>query len=107
MQTMNTQDAGSQGLSWRMRIALAALGAGLVAAGVWLVAKRSHNTAPAPPDSMAAMGSMAMPPTSSSGAVSAASIELQIDLALDDLKKAQIHTVRVTNGATAATLRVP
>ena len=106
MHTIDTQDAGSQRPSWRKRIALAALVAGLVVAGVWVVAKRSHNKT-APPDSMAAMGSMAMPPTSSPGAMPAVSTELQIDLAPDDLKKAQIRTVRVTNGATAATLRVP
>src|SRR6267154_2583972 len=107
MQTVDTQDAGSQRPLWRKRIALAALVAGLVVAGVWVVAKRSHNTEPTPPDSMAAMGSMAMPPTSSPGQVSAASTELEIDLAPDDLTKAQMHTVRVTNGVTAAKLRVP
>src|SRR5258708_36837121 len=107
MQTIYTQDAGSQRLSGRKRIALAALAAGLVVAGVWVVAKRFHNTAPAPPDSMTAMGSMAMPPTSSPGQASAASTELEIDLAPDDLKKAQIRTVRVTNGVTAVKLRVP
>jgi RND family efflux transporter MFP subunit len=106
MQT-NTQDASSQKPSWRKRIAFAALVAGLVVAGVWIVTKRSRSTAPAPPDSMAAMGSMAMPPTSSSGQALAPSTELQIDLAPDDLKKAQIRTVQVTNGVTAAKLRVP
>jgi RND family efflux transporter MFP subunit len=107
MQTIDTQDGGSLRPSWRKRIALAALVAALVAAGVWVVAKRSHNTASAPPNSMAAMGSMAMPPTSSPGQASAASTELQVDLAPDDLKKAQIRTARVTNGVTAEKLRVP
>jgi len=107
MQTINRQDAGSQRPSWRTRIAFAALFASLVVSGVWVVAKRSHNTASAPPDSMAAMGSTAMPPTSSPGQASAASTELEIDLAPDDLKKAQIRIVRVTNGIIAAKLRVP
>src|SRR6266446_5946784 len=107
MQTVDTLDAGSQRPLWRKRIALAALVAGLVVAGVWVVAKRSHNTEPTPPDSMAAMGSMAMPPTSSPGQASAASTELEVDLAPDDLKKVQIRTVRVTNGLIAAKLRVP
>jgi membrane fusion protein, heavy metal efflux system len=107
METIDTQDAGSQRPSWWKRIALAALVAGLVVAGVWVVAKRFHNTEPAPPDSMAAMGSIAMPPTSSPGQASAASTELEIDLEPDDLKKVQIRTVRVTNGVTAAKLRVP
>jgi len=56
---------------------------------------------------MAAMGSMAMPPTSSPGQASAASTELEIDLAPDDLKKAQIRIARVINGIIAAKLRVP
>jgi cobalt-zinc-cadmium efflux system membrane fusion protein len=107
MQTIDTQDAGSQRPSWQKRIVLAALIAGLVVAGVWVVARRSHSVAPAPPDSMAAMGSMTMPPTSSPGQASAASTELEIDLAPDDLKKAQIRTVRVTNGVTAGKLRAP
>src|SRR6266446_905094 len=107
MQTINRQDAGSQRPSWRTRIAFAALFASLVVSGVWVVAKRSHNTASAPPDSMAAMGSTAMPPTSSPGQASAASTELEVDLAPDDLKKVQIRTVRVTNGLIAAKLRVP
>jgi len=38
---------------------------------------------------------MAMPPTSSLGQASAASTDLEIDLAPDDLKKAQIRIVRV------------
>jgi cobalt-zinc-cadmium efflux system membrane fusion protein len=107
MQTIDTQAAGSQRPSWRKRIVLTALVAGVVVAGVWVVARRSHSTAPAPPDSMAAMGSMTMPPTSSPGQASAASTELEIDLGPDDLKKAQIRTARVTNGVTAAKLRVP
>jgi membrane fusion protein, heavy metal efflux system len=107
MQTIDTQDAGSQRPPWRKRIALAALVTGLVVAGVWVVAKRSHYTAPPPPDSMAAMGSMAGPPTPSPGQASAASTELEIDLAPDDLKKAQIRIVCVTNGSIAAKFRVP
>jgi len=35
------------------------------------------------------------------------SAELQVDLAADDLKKAQIRTAHVTNGLIAAKLRVP
>jgi len=53
------------------------------------------------------MASMAMPATSSPSEASAASTELQIDLAPDDLKKVQIRTARVANGVTSAKLRVP
>lgn len=107
MQTIDAQDAGSKKPFWRKRIALAALVAALVVVGAWVVAKRSHNAAPTPPDSMAGMGSMTMPATSSPAQAPAASAELEIDLAPDDLKKAQIRTVRVTNGNIAAQLRVP
>ena len=104
MQTIDTQNTGEHQPAWWKRIALAALVVGLLVAGVWFVAKRSHKPAPAPPDSMA---SMAMPAASSSTEGSAASTELQIDLAPDDLKKAQIRTARVTTGITAAKLRAP
>jgi cobalt-zinc-cadmium efflux system membrane fusion protein len=107
MQTLDTQIIGDHKPAWWKRIALAALVLGLLVAGVWFVAKRSLKPAPAPSDSMASMGAMAMPAASSPTKGSAGSTELQIDLAPDDLKKAQIHTVRVANGVTAAKLRVP
>jgi cobalt-zinc-cadmium efflux system membrane fusion protein len=107
MQTIDTQNTGEHKPAWWKRIALAAPVLGLLVAGVWFVAKRSPKPAPTPPDSMASMGAMAMPAASSFTEGSAASTELQIDLAPDDLKKAQIRTARVTTGVTAAKLRVP
>jgi cobalt-zinc-cadmium efflux system membrane fusion protein len=107
MQTLDTQNIGDHKPAWWKRIALAVLVVGLLVAGVWFVAKRSPKQLPAPPDSMASMGAMAMPAASSPTEGSAGSAELQIDLAPDDLKKAQIRTVRVANGVTAAKLRVP
>jgi RND family efflux transporter MFP subunit len=104
MQTIDTQNIGEHKPALWKRIALAALVLGFLVAGVWLFSKRSPKPAPAPPDSMA---SMAMPATSSPSEASAASTELQIDLASDDLKKAQIRTARVANGVTSAKLRVP
>src|SRR5260370_24429494 len=53
------------------------------------------------------MSGMASPASASSADASGDSAELQIDLATDDLKKAQIRTVRVTKGVTSAELRVP
>src|SRR6266481_6530376 len=107
MQTIDTQNTGEHKPAWWKRIALAALVVGILVAGVRFVAKRSPKSAHAPPDSMASMGAMAMPAASSPTGGSAASTELQIDLAADDLKKAQIRTARVTTGVTAAKLRVP
>jgi RND family efflux transporter MFP subunit len=107
MQTIDTQNIGEHKSAWWKRIALAAFVLGFLIAGVWFVAKRSPKPAPAPPDSMASMGAMAMPAASSPTEGPAAATELQIDLAADDLKKAQIRTVRVANGVTAAKLRVP
>lgn len=56
---------------------------------------------------MAAMGGMAAPTNPAAGEVPTPSTDLQIDLAADDFKKAQIRAARVTNGVTAAKLRVP
>ena len=107
MQTIDTHDFGSQRNRWFKWIALAALVLGVLVAGFWIVTRRSPKPTPTPHDSMAAMGGMASPANSSPDDVSAASTELQVDLAPEDLKKAKIRTARVTNGVTAATLRVP
>lgn len=107
MQTIDTHDIGSQRNPWFKWIALAALVLGILIAGFWIVTRRSPKPALAPHDSMAAIGGMASPANSSPDDVSAASTELQIDLAPEDLKKAKIRTARVTSGVTAATLRVP
>src|SRR5712664_2304296 len=107
MQTIDKHDIGSQRNPWFKWIALAGLVLGILVAGFWIVTGRSPKPAPAPHDSMAAMGGVASPANSSPDDVSAASTELQIDLAPEDLKKAKIRTARVTNGVTAATLRVP
>src|SRR5260221_1069842 len=107
MQTIDTQNIGEHKAIWWKRIALPALVLGFLVAGVWLFSKRSPKPAPAPPDSMASMGAMAMPATSSPSEALATSTELQIDLAPDDLKKAQIRTARVANCVTSAKLRVP
>ena len=102
MQTMGTQEI-SPGKNRRLRrMAFAVLAAVVLIAGVYFVTRQLAKPAPAPRDSMPAMGAMASPPNAS-----AASTELQIDLATDDLKKAQIRTARVTNGVTQAKLRVP
>ena len=107
MQTTDTHDTGSPRNPWFKRVALAALVLGFLLAGFWFVMRRSTKPASAPPVSMATMGAMTPPASSTSGETSASSTELQIDLATEDLKKAQIRTVPIANGVTAAELRVP
>jgi membrane fusion protein, heavy metal efflux system len=107
MQTIDRQETASQKPSWFKRIVFALIVAALLASGLWFIARRSATPLPAPQDSMATMGAMRPPSSSAPGETSVSSTDLQIDLAPDDLKKAQIRTVRVTNGVTAATLRVP
>src|SRR5260221_3725102 len=107
MQTIDTQNIGEHKAIWWKSIALPALVLGSLVAGVWLIGTHSPKPARDLPDSMASMGAMAMPATSSPSEALATSTELQIDLAPDDLKKAQIRTARVANGVTTAKLRVP
>jgi RND family efflux transporter MFP subunit len=107
MQTIDRQETASQKPSWFKRIVFALIVAALLASGLWFIARRSATPLPAPQDSMATMGAMRPPSSSAPGETPVSSTDLQIDLAPDDLKKAQIRTVRVTNGVTAATLRVP
>ena len=107
MQTINTQLTGSGRPPWFKWIAIGALLIVFAFAGFWFLSQRSTTTKTVPPDSMAAMSGMVSPVNAAPSDVSNPSAELQIDLAADDLKKAQIRTARVTNGLTAAKLRVP
>jgi RND family efflux transporter MFP subunit len=107
MQTINTQLTGSGRPPWLKWIAIAALVVVFAFAAFWFLSQRSTITKTVPPDSMAAMSGMAPPVNAAPSDGSNPSAELQIDLAADDLKKAQIRTAHVTNGLTAAKLRVP
>ncbi len=107
MQTLNTQLTGSGTPPWLKWIAIAALLVVFAFAGYWFLPRRSTTTKTVPPDPMAAMSGMASPINAAPSDGSNPSAELQIDLAADDLKKAQIRTAYVTNGLTAAKLRVP
>src|SRR6266404_5641384 len=86
-------------------IGFAAIAAALVATAVWFAMHRSGRTKPSDP--MSNMAAMPPPATSSPDVAPDASAELRIELATDELKKAQIHTVRVMNGITMTKLRVP
>lgn len=102
MQTMDTQQVSQGKNGWLKWLAFAALAVVILAGGFYFTTRQPAKPAPAPHDSMAAMGAMASTPNAS-----ATSTELQIDLSADDLKKAQIRTARVTNAVTETTLRVP
>ncbi len=106
MQTIDTPLPGSGRPPWLKWIAIAALLAVFGFAAYWFLTRRSTTTKTIPQDSMAAMSGMASPANMAPADVLNAS-ELQIDLAADDLRKAQIRTARVTNGVMTVELRVP
>lgn len=107
MQTLETQEAVSRRQPRRRLLGYAVILATLVLAGVWFGTRHREGAKPASQDPMSTMSGMASPVTTPPAEALGASAELQIDLAMDDLKKAQIRTVRVTKGVTAAKLRVP
>jgi RND family efflux transporter MFP subunit len=87
-----------------IRISLGAVAVLAILAGIWFGTRhnsraKSHQKAPV--SSMTEMTSPADDTATSSNA------DLQVDLGADDLKKAQIQTVRVGLKATETTLRVP
>ena len=106
MQALGTQEVVSRRQPRLRFIGYAAILVALAAAGVWFGTRHREGAKTASPDTMSSMSGMASP-VSAPAAVSGASAELQIDLATDDLKKAQIRTARVTKGVTAAKLRAP
>jgi RND family efflux transporter MFP subunit len=107
MQTIDDQLTGSGRPPWHKWLAIAALLVVFAFVGFWFLTRRSATTKTVPQDSMAAMSGMASPVNAAPADMSNTSVELQIDLAADDLKKAQIRTARITNGVTPLKLRVP
>ena len=90
-------------------------GAALLLAGVWIGAHHTGASAAGTPVPMAPIGSMRgmggspspSASTASTSLASAGSPEPEVDLAPEDLKKAQIRLVQAALGTTAATLRTP
>ena len=107
MQTIGANESTSRTRRRVRLISYAAIATVLALAAVWFAIRRFSGTKQVSENPMSNMSSMAPPTSASSGEVSNASSELQIDLAREDLKKAQIRTARVTRGTTATTLRVP
>ncbi|MFY9584897.1 MAG: efflux RND transporter periplasmic adaptor subunit [Candidatus Acidiferrales bacterium] len=79
----------------------------VVLVGVWFGMRQTGGTKPTLPDSLATHGAVASPTSAPSDFAATSTTDLQVELATEDLKKAQIRTARVTKAATATTLRVP
>jgi cobalt-zinc-cadmium efflux system membrane fusion protein len=108
MQTIETQEAVIRKQPRLKLISLAAVAVAVAMAGVWFFTRHQGGAKSASPETMSSMAGMASPPVSATAAETSSTLaEPQIDLATDDLKKAQIHTTHVSNGVTAVELRVP
>jgi len=79
----------------------------LLVLGAWFAAHRSRTSKADAQAPMATMSGMAGPSTATSLARSGPATEPQIDLAPDDLKKAQIRVAQVIISPVAASLRTP
>ncbi|HET8923658.1 MAG TPA: efflux RND transporter periplasmic adaptor subunit [Candidatus Acidoferrum sp.] len=107
MRTMETKESNSgTGRNFR-RLSYAAVLAILGLAAAWFATRHSGSTKGISHDPMSNMSAMGSSVSASSSEAPAVSDELQVELAVDDLKKAQVRTVRVGVEATAAKLRVP
>jgi membrane fusion protein, heavy metal efflux system len=78
-----------------------------VLAAIWFGTRHSRVANPTSHEPMSSMTGMEAPFSVASTESAGRGAELRVDLALDDLKKAQIQTVPVGKAATASTLRVP
>ncbi len=107
MKTIASTDMAPGKQPWLRRIGYAALVAVFVVAGLWFATRRPRKAVPVSPGPRSTIGAAASPVGASSDETPPTSSEMQIDLASDDLEKAQIRTVRITKGVTAAELRVP
>ncbi len=107
MRTMDVNEPTSPWRTWLRRIGYAAI-LTVVLAALWFGWRRFSGTKPASQGgSMTSMTGMSSPVSATPSGAPVKSAELQIDLAAEDLKKAQVRTVRVAEGATTATLRLP
>jgi len=110
MGTIDTKESNSGigriGRHFR-RISYAAVFAMLGLGATWFVTRHFGRTKGISHDPMSNMSAMGSSVTASSSEAPAVSDELQVELGADDLKKAQVRTVRVDEEATATKLRVP
>jgi RND family efflux transporter MFP subunit len=110
MQTTEKKQSTSTPRRRVMWIGLGAIAILAVAIGAWFGIQRTGRPKPhssAPMSSMSNMADISAPPNKASTDSAPANADLQIDLSLDDLKKAQIQTDHIEMKDTANTLRVP
>jgi RND family efflux transporter MFP subunit len=80
----------------------------VVLAGLWFGIRHSSSPKTSSPATSSSMSGMMMAPASAApNDATGPAGEVQVDLAPDDLKKAQIRTAKVGKGVTATKLRVP
>jgi cobalt-zinc-cadmium efflux system membrane fusion protein len=89
-----------------MWIGFGAIAVVAISVGVWFGTRPSSRPKPRQHAPMSSMADMASPSNDTTDAA-AANAELQVELGPDDLKKAQVQTVRVDVKETSGTLRVP
>ena len=110
MDTKDTNESISQTPGnkrrWVMFVGSGVVLAILALAGFWLV-QYHGGTQPVSHAPASILGASKPEAISHSDSATAASADPKVDLTADDLKKAQIHTARVTKRATEMTLRVP
>ncbi len=105
---ITAKNGGTSGA--RRRVILAGSGVLLVIivlGGVWFVTRPPRGSTSTPSSHSMSASAVAPPANASADAATSTPTELQVELAADDLKKAQIRASKVTTGTTAAKLRVP
>src|SRR5262245_43581254 len=106
MRTMETKESNSgigrhfQRISYAAVLAMFGLGAG------WFAMRHSGGAKGPSHDVMSNMTAMGSSVSASTSEASGVSPELKVELAVDDLNKAQVRIVRVGEEATVTTLRV-
>jgi cobalt-zinc-cadmium efflux system membrane fusion protein len=107
---MQTTDLNEETSATRRRVRLIGYGAILaiaVFAVFWFITRRGSPKPSSSATSSSMSGMMMAPMSAAPNDATGSTGDPQVDLAADDLKKAQIRTVRVGQGVTAAKLRVP
>src|SRR5882724_8245269 len=101
---MQTTDMNERTPVTRRRARLISYGAILgivVLAVLWFITQRGRSPKPTSSATPSSMGGMMMPPVSAApNDATASTADPHVDLAADDLKKAQIRTVKVGKGVT-------
>ena len=88
-------------------IGFAVVTAFAVTVGLWFGVQHRNRPKPRQHVPMSSMADMSSSPSDDSADSTAASAELEVELGPDDLKKAQIQTLRIDMKETSGTLRVP